>query len=594
MWVFRLRHGPQEEGPRPPPGADLLWGYAGTVSLRTARAVRGSQRHALRTNPSMTVTPCSRYSTRSCHIQTSEQAVVVFPRRVRVRHRVSPSMCHVPCRSRERAMACSVPSGRKCCDQCVSSVKTLPMILARISWADRRWNGSAAWAHTPVSTRLSARPMALCTTHLTRPERPPLAGDHWVQGRAFAPGEPGLVSMPVWTEAPRETGASAGGHAWCRGLSSLMGCPPMLSVDVMSYAPETQAEHCRSHPLGPLSRALRSPCLLPASRARLAAAGRQSTPRARHAAAFHGENGMPRVYTLPASWVARPRQGKAKGQPRCEQPIRRATAESPPDPCINDRLEPGGLPEHAEEARVVGGLPLDAFAVDLPRQPHGGPDGQFRNHAPDTEGTCLLAVDPTPEVQMEGERGHPEAHNADALKAKPLLARHGRGQQQPQLYGHTHPRLLLEDALPQDRLQGQSRVNELQPSLRPLLALKLTDEFHGLRQTVVEDHLRNHEGLLALGAYERQIPQLDFHPGALDHRGIGRDKWPVPPRRGGQESQEHQHERTGACGIARVSVRCATTPHTPGSPHLVCPDGVPPDTADRSQAQTARSAPRRP
>src|SRR5215510_14191232 len=37
MWVFRLRHDPQEEGPRPPPCADLLWGYAGTVSMRTAR-----------------------------------------------------------------------------------------------------------------------------------------------------------------------------------------------------------------------------------------------------------------------------------------------------------------------------------------------------------------------------------------------------------------------------------------------------------------------------------------------------------------------------------------------------------------------------
>jgi hypothetical protein len=73
---------------------------------------------------------------------------------------------------------------------------------------------------------------------------------------------------------------------------------------------------------------------------------------------------------------------------------------------------------------------------------------------------------------MKGERGHPEAHNADALKAKSLLARHGRGQQQPQLHGHTHPRLLLEDALPQDRLQGQSRVNELQPGLWPLFDLR--------------------------------------------------------------------------------------------------------------------------
>src|SRR5919204_300306 len=69
-----------------------------------------------------------------------------------------------------------------------------------------------------------------------------------------------------------------------------------------------------------------------------------------------------------------PWQGEAKGQSRREQPIRRATAEPPPDPHINDRLEPGRLPEHAEEAGVVGGLPVDAFPVDLPHQPHGGPD----------------------------------------------------------------------------------------------------------------------------------------------------------------------------------------------------------------------------
>src|SRR5262245_52434943 len=223
---------------------------------------------------------------------------------------------------------------------------------------------------------------------------------------------------------------------------------------------------------------------------------------------------------MPGPW-----QRETKSQSCREQPIRRATAESPPDPCINDRLEPGGLPEYAEEARVVGGLPLNAFTVNLPCQPHGGPDGQFRNHAPDTEGTRLRAVDPTSEVNMEGERGHPEAHNAYALKAKPLLARHGRGQQQPQLHGHTHPRLLLEDALPQDRLQGQGRVNELRPSLRPLLALELADEFQGLRQTVIDHQLRHHEGILALGAYARQIPQLAFAHGALSHRCIGRYTW---------------------------------------------------------------------
>src|SRR5262245_36100651 len=292
---------------------------------------------------------------------------------------------------------------------------------------------------------------------------------------------------------------------------------------------------------------------------------------------------------MPGPW-----QRETKSQSCREQPIRCATAETPPDPCINDRLEPGWLPEHAEEARVVGGLPADAFAVDLPHQPHGGPDGQFRNHTPDTEGTRLLAVDPTSEVQMEGERRHPEAHNAYAFKAEPLLTRHSRGQQQPHLHGHTHTRLLLENTLPQDRLQGQGRGNELQPSLRPLLALELTDEFQGLRQTVVDHHLRNHEGSLSLGVYERQIPQLDFHPGALGHRGIGSDKWPVPPRRGGQQTQEHEHEGDRAGCVACVSVRCAMAPHTPGSPRLVYPDGGPPDTADRVQAQTARSALRRP
>src|SRR5215471_276132 len=79
---------------------------------------------------------------------------------LRVRHRVFPLIFHVPCLSCERTIECSVPSGRKCCDQCVSSVITWPMILARISWADRRWNVSAAWTPPTVSTRLSATPTA--------------------------------------------------------------------------------------------------------------------------------------------------------------------------------------------------------------------------------------------------------------------------------------------------------------------------------------------------------------------------------------------------------------------------------------------------
>src|SRR5215216_6106352 len=138
------------------------------------------------------------------------------------------------------------------------------------------------------------------------------------------------------------------------------------------------------------------------------------------------------------SWVLGRWQGEAKGKPRREQPIRRATAEPPPEPRINDRVKPTGLPEDTEEAGVAGGVPVDAFAIDLAYQPHRGSDGQFRNHAPDPEGARRLAVKPTPEVEMEGERGHPEAHNADAFKAELALARHGRGQEQPRLYGHTH------------------------------------------------------------------------------------------------------------------------------------------------------------
>src|SRR5919202_5643225 len=78
---------------------------------------------------------------------------------VSVRQRVCPLIVHVPCLSCETTMECSVPSGRKCCDQCASSVTTLPMICARISRAERRWYGSAAWAPTPVSTRARARPV---------------------------------------------------------------------------------------------------------------------------------------------------------------------------------------------------------------------------------------------------------------------------------------------------------------------------------------------------------------------------------------------------------------------------------------------------
>src|SRR5262249_23936748 len=105
-------------------GARFAFVVACQASTRAACAIRAGQRHSLCTNPSRTITPCSRYVTWSCHIQTSEQAVVAVRRRVRVRHRVLPWRCHVSCRSRARAMECSVPSGRKCCDQCVSSVIT--------------------------------------------------------------------------------------------------------------------------------------------------------------------------------------------------------------------------------------------------------------------------------------------------------------------------------------------------------------------------------------------------------------------------------------------------------------------------------------
>src|SRR5262249_15495637 len=94
---------------------------------------------SLRTNPVMTSAPFSRYSMCSFHRQTSEHSEVVSCLRVlKIRQRVWPLIFHVPCLSCESTMACSVPFGRTCCDQCASSVMTLPMICARISRAERR------------------------------------------------------------------------------------------------------------------------------------------------------------------------------------------------------------------------------------------------------------------------------------------------------------------------------------------------------------------------------------------------------------------------------------------------------------------------
>src|SRR5205823_10949867 len=111
-------------------------------------------------------------------------------------------------------------------------------------------------------------------------------------------------------------------------------------------------------------------------------------------------------------------------------------------------------------------------------------------------------------------------------------------------------------------------------------------------ETIVQDQTRDREGVLALCAFEGEVSQLDLHLLGIDHRSIGRDKGPVPPRRGGQQAQERQHEgalcaERGWClhvphgvlvfpvylsAASRASRSGATAPHTRGSPPLACHD----------------------
>jgi hypothetical protein len=143
---------------------------------------------------------------------------------------------------------------------------------------------------------------------------------------------------------------------------------------------------------------------------------------------------------------------------------------------------------------------------------------------------------------VEDERGHPVAHNPDPFKTEPPLFRSRRRQQRSQLHGDAHTLPLLEEPLLHDRLQEQSRIDKLGPCLRRLFDASLADELQVLSKTVIHHYLGCQEGIFPLCPCERKIPQLDFHPGAFGHRGIGGDKGPVSPCRGNKEHDAYEHE----------------------------------------------------
>src|SRR5262249_36712566 len=151
-------------------------------------------------------------------------------------------------------------------------------------------------------------------------------------------------------------------------------------------------------------------------------------------------------------------------------------------------------------------LTVDTFPIDLPYQPQLRHDRQLSNQSPDSEGVRPLSIHSPTSVQVEGERGHPVAHNPGPCKTKPPLFRSRRRQQRSQLHGNAHPLLLLEDALPQDRLQEQGGIDKLGPCIWRLLDASFADELQVLSKTVIHHYLGYQEGILPLCPCERKIP----------------------------------------------------------------------------------------
>src|SRR5262249_9787563 len=151
------------------------------------------------------------------------------------------------------------------------------------------------------------------------------------------------------------------------------------------------------------------------------------------------------------------------------------------------------------------------FPVDLAHDPDSRPHGPLANHPPEGDRLPASALDTTAQVHMIRERGEASAQNPNAFEAQPALAWYRGGQEGPCLDGDAEALLALQDALLEDGLHEQPRVDHIDCLVRALLNAQLADEFDVRKETIVQDQTRNREGMLALRAFEGEVPQLDFH-----------------------------------------------------------------------------------
>src|SRR5262245_39930281 len=134
------------------------------------------------------------------------------------------------------------------------------------------------------------------------------------------------------------------------------------------------------------------------------------------------------------------------------------------------------------------------------------------------------------------------AQDGGALESKVALSMFGRWQQQRGLEGDAGALLVLKDPLPQDPFEGEGRVDHVQFRTGQSQNRELGDGLPVLEQAVVEDSSRNHEGVLAMFALEREVPELDLYLPWIGDGGVGRDERPVGPGRGRRQQPEEQDE----------------------------------------------------
>src|SRR5262249_10332157 len=114
--------------------------------------------------------------------------------------------------------------------------------------------------------------------------------------------------------------------------------------------------------------------------------------------------------------VRRRRHGEAEGDSERELPVGR-TREASPDTGVEPKmLLVPGLPDEAEERRIVLIRARRLCAMDLADESNAVGDGKLGDQSPDPDQVTGRAFDPEPAVEVEREGAELVAQDADALE----------------------------------------------------------------------------------------------------------------------------------------------------------------------------------